>query len=104
MINREKESRNGRSSRLGQNLSRESRIDRDTQLAVGLPQIQVVAGETSYIDVRDFLREGEDLGTMADADVITRVNELLELDLGLDYKVTRPSTGNILISRNATFG
>ena len=75
------------------------------ELAVALPQIQVVTpGTTAFIDVRDFLEEGNDLGTMADADVIARVNELLELDLGADYKVTRPSTGNVLISRNATFG
>ena len=83
----------------------ETRVDRDTELAVGLPQIQVVTpGTTAFIDVRDFLQEGDDLGTMADSDVIARVNELLELDLGTDYKVTRPATGNILVSRNATFG
>jgi len=83
----------------------ETRVDRETELVVALPQIQVVTpGNTSFIDVRDFLEEGDDLGTMADTDVIARVNELLELDLGADYKVTRPSTGNILVSRNAIFG
>ena len=82
-----------------------ARTDQDVQLAVGLPQIQVVAdGRTEFIDVRDFLQEGEDLGTMADADVIARAGELTGIDLSGSFKVTRPATGNILISRTAEFG
>ena len=82
-----------------------ARTGQDVGLAVGLPQIQVVAdGQAEFIDVRDFLQEGQDLGTMADADVIARAAELTGMDLDRNFKVTRPATGNILISRIAEFG
>ena len=73
--------------------------------ATRMPEVQIVTPNvTRFVDIRDFVREGEDLATMADSDVIGRASELVGESLGTGYKVTRPATGNILVSRQAVFG
>lgn len=72
-------------------------------------QIQVVWGddqEASFVNVGDVLREGENLESINDTELLGRVARWLDRDDAAlrGMQVTRPESGNILISPAPVFG
>lgn len=72
-------------------------------------QIQVVWGEgreASFVNVGDILREGETLDQINDTELLGRVARWLDQDDAefRGMQVTRPGSGNVLISPSPVFG
>ena len=72
-------------------------------------QIQVVWGEgrePSLVRIEDILREGEVLDQVNDTDLLGRVARWLDRDEGAlrGMRITRPESGNILVSPAPVFG
>lgn len=80
----------------------------EIEMNVG-PLVQVVMAEGEEPQVfpwSDIAQEGDDPGMISDQDIIQRVARWLDRDASVfhGYKVTRPATGNILVSPAAVFG
>lgn len=64
------------------------------------------AGTRVDIPAHEVLREGDDLATMSDATLISRVESYLDLPEGAMRQmiVQRPEQGNIMITAKTRFG
>lgn len=83
----------------------ERNIDLELIVAEERPRIRAVfEGRTVDLYPEDVLNTGDDLATISDEDLMTRVGNRLEFDFDASYKVTRPVTGNVLISRQSVYG
>jgi hypothetical protein len=72
-------------------------------------QIQVVWGdnqEASFVNIGDILREGEELTQVNDTELLGRVARWLDKDDAelRGFQVTRPESGNVLVSPAPVFG
>ena len=80
--------------------------DQEVRVSVS-PMIQVVLGNDERVfPFSDLALEGDDPSTISDSDLILRVARWMDRPES-DFRnvvVTRPVTGNILISPKAVFG
>jgi hypothetical protein len=79
----------------------------DIQVQVGpLVQIVFAQGEEQTFSFGDLAFDTDDPATISDADLIERVARHLDREVSefSDLMVSRPRTGNILISPKPTFG
>lgn len=82
-----------------------------TELVVGVgPLVQVVPGEgrgdPQTFPWSDIALDGDDPATISDRDIATRVARWMDRDESefTDMVITRPETGNILLSPKAVYG
>jgi hypothetical protein len=81
---------------------------------VETPLVQIVlpAGilvnnqDAPVVPFSDLALEGDDPATVSDSDMIARATRWFDLPAGTlaGYQVTRPASGNILVSPKATYG